>query len=544
MTKATLYYNGQILTMDSSCPHPEAVAVVNGRIAGVGDVKTMKNIVGEGGRFVDLEGKTMMPGFIDGHSHFPSGGMNRMYSADLAVDSVAEAVERLKAQTVRPRPSEWVVGFNYDEQCVCERRFLTLAELDEACPDKPLFFRHVSGHTGMANSIALAMAGITRDTPDPVGGAIGRDEHGNPNGLLSGIPAQSLVRRLIPQYTMEELKAALVEESCTYASYGITTAHGGPAFSPMDMELGYKVTEILVQCAKDGSLPLRTVILIRASDISQLSPYATPVPGTDLSGNHKVTLGGVKFVSDGDPRDRTGFFSAPYPALPGETEPYYGKETWSAEKLTAAILPMHKAGWQIAVHANGDAAIDNVLDAFAAVQRVCPRPDARHLVIHAQYIRKDQLLRMRSLGAYPCFFISPLWFWDHIHAQNVGDERVEDFCPCGDAERMGIPFNLHSDCPITPVTPLLQVQTAVTRVSKEGVLRGRHQAASLYAALRAITIDAAFMNFEEGIKGSITPGKFADFTLLDKNPLQVSPDTIKDIQVMQTIVDDESVFTR
>lgn len=551
MEKSVIYANGNIITMDPAYPRPEAVGVCGSRIAAVGSLEDVRLALrcgsaasdgGGGGRpeaeFADLQGRTLLPGFIDGHSHFPSGGMNRLFGVDLGVPTLRELKERLAAKARDTRPGGWIIGHSFDEQGMDEKRFPTRRDLDEACADIPIFMRHITGHTGMANSAALRLAGIQRDTPNPTGGIIGRDADGEPDGVLEGIPAQSLVRKRLPAFTPEEMREALLAESRVYAACGVTTAQGGPAFSPMDAELGHKVTELIVACAQDGSLPIRTVLFVRANAWERLAPYPTPVPGTDLSGNGMVTLGAAKLWADGDPRARTGHFSRPY--LGGE--PYYGEFLYTEEELAEIMLPMHRAGWQLAVHANGDAGIETVLGAYERLQKCCPRPAARHLIIHAQYAHSSQLTRMRRIGAYPCFFISPLWHWDVIHALHVGDERVENFCPCADAEQAGLAFNLHSDAPITPVAPLIQVGVAVTRTSKRGITRGRHQAISVHRALRAVTLDAAFLNFEAHCKGSLTPGKYADFTILEENPLSVAPERIHAINVRQTIVGGKTVF--
>lgn len=536
-----IFMNGNILSMDKNFPFVEAIGVLNGKIAAVGKLEDVRAVMGKA-EMRDLGGATLMPGFIDGHSHFPTGGMNRLFGVDTAVHTLEELKERIGKKARERRSSEWIVGYGFDEQFVERKRYPTVHDLDEACTEYPVFMRHVTGHTGYVNSKALQRAGITRDTPNPPGGIIRRDASGEPNGVLEGIPAQTLVRRLIPPAGMAEMKEALRAESSVYAAAGVTTAQGGPAFSPMDAEMGYKVTELFVQSAQDGSLPLRTVLFIRANNLEKLSPYPVARAGSDLSGCGMVTLGAAKLWADGDPRAHTGYFSKPYTELREGESDFRGEYLYTPEDLAELILPMHGRGWQIAVHANGDAGIETVLRAYEKIQSIIPRPDARHLIIHSQYATGNQLARMAMIGAYPCFFTAPLYFWDHIHAREVGDERVSDFCPLGDAERIGLRFNLHTDSPILPVEPLLQVQIAVTRTSRSGSVRGRHQAISAYSALKAVTIDAAFLNFEENVKGSLAPGKYADFVILERSPLAVPGNEIKDIKILSTIVGGREVY--
>ena len=538
---ASIFTNGTILTMDAHVPFAEAMGVRDGTIVCAGALPDVQAVLGKA-KLRDLAGATLLPGFIDGHSHFPAGGMNRLFGVDAAVQDLEELKDRLAARARTCRPGDWVIGYGFDEQFVNNKRQPTVRELNEACPDVPLFMRHVTGHTGYANSTALRLAGITRDTPNPPGGLIGHDPSGEPDGVLEGIPAQTLVRRLVPPRTTADMKEALLAESRVYAAAGITTAQGGPAFSPMDAEMGYAVTDFFLQCAREGSLPLRTVLFVRANSLEKLAPYPVTRAGSDLSGCGMVTLGAAKLWADGDPRAHTGYFSQPYAHVrEGETD-FRGEYLYTPEELAELILPMHRRGWQIAVHANGDAGIETVLLAYEKVQRIMPRPDARHLIIHAQYATRNQLARMVRAGVYPCFFTAPLYFWDEIHAREVGEERVNDFCPLADAEQLGLRFNLHTDSPILPVDPLLQVQIAVTRTSRSGATRGRHQAVSVHAALRAVTIDAAFLNGEEHVKGSLAPGKYADFVILERNPLAVPADEIKDIPVVATIVGGREVY--
>ena len=545
-TTVTILHEGTILTMDSSCPTVETLAFADGRILATGSLADVTRAAGAAEKkFISLEGKTLLPGFIDGHSHFCSGGMNRLFAADCCVRNMDELKASLTRKLNEKRPSEWLIGHSFDEKGMEEQCYPTKALLDEVSKDVPIFFRHVTGHTGIANSKALEIAGITRDTPDPAGGIIGHDANGEPNGILEGIPAQTLVRSHIPGYTLDEMREALAEDCARYASCGITTAQGGPAFSPMDAELGHKVTELVLDCARDGTLTIRTVLFIRANRLENLAPYPNHVPGTDLSGNGKVIMGAAKLWADGDPRGHTGYFLEPYPFVdPAKGPDYRGEYLYTVDELVEKLLPIHTMGWQIAIHANGDGGIETVVQAYERLQQLHPLPNARHLVIHCQYPSYTQLQRMKAAHAYPCFFISPLYHWAEIHAGYVGKKRVDRFCPCHDADEIGLPYNLHTDAPITPVDPLTQVCTAVTRTSKKGNLYGPDQRVSVLSGLKAVTCHAAFLNFEEHVKGTLTPGKLADMVVLDENPLEVDPSHIKDIAVLRTIVGGETVFSK
>lgn len=530
-----IFTNGRIITMEPAMPTAEAIGIRAGRIAALGGLADLRRLLPRA-QTIDLRGCALLPGFIDGHSHFPSGGMNRLFAADCGVAAMPELLERLRARAAGECLGQWVVGYGFDN---CRMGGEPRREdLDAAVPHRPVFMRHVSGHRGYANSAALELAGIGRDTPNPAGGIIQRNPDGSPNGILDGIPAQTLVRRLIPPLTEQQMAEALIAESRVYAKAGITTAQGGPAYSPMDAEIGARVVDLFVNMAQKGELPLRVVLFMRGTRPDIYQNLGLSQAGSDLSGNGMVTLGAVKFFADGDPRCGTGFFSSPYPG----NERNYGESLYTARELADLILPLHRAGWQIAVHANGDAGVENVLLAYECCQRAWPRPHCRHLAIHAEYATTAQLARMKMLGVHPAFFLAPLYWWDDIHAREVGEDRVEDFCRIGDASRMGLRFNLHTDSPILPVDPLVEVCMAATRMSCHGRVWGRRQAIGVWEALRAVTIDAAYLNFEEHVKGSLAPGKYADFTILDKSPLDAPPDEIKNIKVLSTLVGGREVY--
>lgn len=536
-----IFRNGTIITMDDRYPCAGAVGVAEGKIVAVGAPDDVAAVM-PGAESRDLNGATLLPGFIDGHSHFPTGGFNRLFGVDTAVTTMEELKRRLGRKAKEPRSHAWIVGYGFDEQFMEGQRHPSVRDMDEASSEYPIFMRHVTGHTGYANSRALELAGVTKETPDPPGGVIGRDASGRPDGRLEGIPAQTLVRRLIPPCTPDDMKEALRAESMVYAAAGITTAQGGPAFSPMDAEMGYAVTECFLECARDGTLPVRAVLFVRADTPEKLEPYTVTRAGSDLSGCGMVTLGAAKLWVDGDPRSRTARFSMPYAARPGDEEEHFGEYLYTVDELRELMLPMHRRGWQIAVHANGDAGIERALRAFESLQSLFPRPDARHLIIHAAYATRSQLMRMARSGVYPCFFTAPLYFWDQLHAAVLGGARVADMCPLGDAARLGLRFNIHTDSPILPVAPLTQVGVAVTRTSRTGTVRGRHQAIGAYEALRAVTIDAAFLNGEEAVKGSLAPGKYADFVVLERSPLAVPAGDIRAIKVLAAIVGGRDVY--
>ncbi len=539
--KNRIYTNGTIITLDDNIPFPEALATVGDKISFVGSLEDARLSLGNDYELIDLKGKTLMPGFVDGHSHFPTGGLSRLYGVDLNVSTLEDFkqafIDKMKTNTLT-----WLVGHSFDEYNFADKYFPTKNDLDEISCDIPIFYRHISGHTGVANSKALEIAGLDKNSVAPAGGIIGKYPDGELNGVLEGIPAQGLVRGKIPNYTDEELYNALMDDAKVYASYGVTTAQGGPAYSPMDAELGKKSTDIIVNAANKGELPIRAVLYVRAKDFERLEEYPMHVAGSDMSNNGYVTMGCAKLWSDGDPRAGTGYFRESY-VSPADKLPYYGEYLYTIDELTEKLLPIHKSGWQIAVHGNGDAGIETVLSAYENLQRMHPRPNARHVIIHSQYARKEQLARMKKVGVYPCFFISPLYHWGEIHEEFVGKDRVDSFCPCRSAEEIDLIYNLHTDCPITSINPFIQIGVAVTRTSKKGRCYNRDESVSAYQALKAHTLNASFIHFEENIKGSLVAGKLADMIITDENLLTVAHDKIKNIKVLKTIVGGKEVYS-
>lgn len=541
-----LYINGTIITLDENIHSAQALAVVGDKISFVGDLEDARRSLGkEDYEEIDLQGKTLMPGFIDGHSHFPTGGLSRLYGVDLNVKSLDDFKQAFKDKMfeLSSDPEAWLVGHSFDEYNFADKYLPTRKDLDEISSAHPIFYRHITGHMGVANSKALELAGLTRDSIAPAGGILGKYKDGELSGVLEGIPAQGLVRSLIPNYTEEQLYNALLDEAKVYASCGVTTAQGGPAFSPMDAELGKKSTDIFLKAAENNDMLIRVVLYIRVKDYSILEEYPLHVAGSDMSKNGYVTMGCAKLWSDGDPRAGTGYFRESY-VSPQEKLPYFGEFLYTVDELTEKLLPIHKSGWQIAIHANGDGGIETVLTTYENLQKTYPRPNARHVIIHSQYPRKEQLARMKKAGVYPCFFISPLYYWGEIHEEYVGKDRVDYFCPCKSAEDAGLIYNLHTDCPITPINPFIQISTAITRTSKKGRTYNRQEAISPYQALKAHTLNAAFLHFEEHIKGSLTPGKLADMIITDKNILVTPHEKIKNIQVVEAIVGGKTVFKK
>ena len=531
-----LYLGGPILTMDAEDRVVEALAVDGERIFAAGSASELRPWANEReARVVDLGGRALLPGFIDAHSHFPAAGIFSIV-ADLqsppsgGVRSITDLVARLRERAVQTDDGEWVVGVGYDDTLLEEARHPDRFDLDRVSGRLPVVAFHVSGHLAVVNGRGLAALGIDAATPDPPGGRIRRDPRSRePDGILEEEAARELTGMLAPSL-LEGLR--IVRHATElYLAAGVTTAQNGFATPEPTRMLGWLV--------RLGLLPLRVVIWPDAEFADALDDgrlrFESPDP-------RRLRVGAVKLVADGSIQGYTAYLERAY-RVPPEGDPRYrGYPRMPRRALVEIVSRYHASGHQIAVHANGDAAIDEVLAALEKAQRAHPRRDARPVIVHAQMAREDQLARMRALGAVPSFFGLHVLYWGDRHRDIfLGPERARRISPAASAVRHGLRFTLHADTPVVPMQPLRMVATAVSRRTRSGAVLGPEQRIEPMRALRAVTIDAAWQHFEEVDKGSLEPGKLADLVILDRSPLE-DPDRIDEIQVLETIVGGRSVW--
>ena len=534
-----ILHHGIIVTLDDQDRTAEALAVRQGKILAVGSAAEVLKLAGPSTTVVDLGGKVMLPGFYAAHDHFPSAGNVALFLVDLnslpigRMQNIDDIVAALRARADQTPSGKWVQGRGYDDTLLREQRHPTRQDLDRVSTNHPIWIVHTSGHLGVANSRALAIAGITKDTPKPKGGVIRKDPTtGEPNGVFE--ESGSLVSRHIPGVSKEQKFKAIEWSDRHYVSKGVTTTviAGGGRASVRD----------LVTAREQGLLHLRVVAMMSVGSDTPASPSEAAKLSPDPDW---IRVGAAKNWHDGSIQGFTGYLTAPYHQQPEGKTNYCGYAMRSREALVDMVKKYHRAGYQVATHANGDAAIDDVLFAYAEAQRESPRPDARHRIEHCQTARPDQLERMKQLGVTPSFFNGHVFYWGDRHRDIfLGPERGARISPLASALAQGLHFTLHNDTPVTPVDPLLLVWAAVNRVTRNGQVLGPAERISVRDALRAVTIEAAWQNFEETRKGSIEPGKLADFVMLAENPMTVSPEHIKDIAVLETFVGGESVYRR
>ncbi len=523
-----LYLNGNVVTMVQPL-RAEAVLCDAGRIVAAGAAKELRRAASNA-RQIDLCGGTLLPAFIDAHSHLSSYASSFLQveldgCADF--DEIARRVRNF-IQDNGVAAGEWVAAKGYDHNVLAEKRHPTLALVDSCAPTNPLVLQHASGHAGVFNSAALKSLGVNAGTPDPDGGKLGRDA-GELNGYMEENAFFTYLQQA-PLPGIEKLLAAYKRAQDSYASYGISTIQDGMTVAQM--------LPLYEQLRAQKTLYLDLVAYAAVADADKVFA-AFPNSVGRYDGHLKI--GGYKIFLDGSPQARTAWMRTPYAH---SADGYCGYGTMSDADVLAAVETAARHNLQILAHCNGDAAAQQFIDAVAAAQRHYDVAALRPVMIHAQLLGTDQLEAVHRLGIIPSFFVAHVYHWGDAHIKNFGTQRAQHISPTAAALKSGIRFTFHQDTPVIAPNMLETVWCALERRTRGGVLLGEGERISALQALKAVTINAAYQYFEEGTKGSIEPGKNADFVLLDADPLAVESDGIKDIRVLKTVVNGETVFER
>lgn len=536
---ATLWRGGPIFTMAGDAPQTvEAVVARGGRILFAGTLAGARKAAGADALEHDLAGKTLLPGFVDAHSHFASavqeaGRLNLAGPEAGPITDNASLIAAVRRFAANIPEGEWVVATRYDQEALSEKRYITRAELDAALPDHKVALLHVSGHGMVVNSRALDAAGLVDGQPAPEGGVVTADAQGRLTGGLFET-AMGPVNAVLPQKTAADKLAALDDAQDLYLREGFTFAQDA-ATQPADLAF-------LTSEAARGKLKLDLAILPFA--LTGLDAvYANPAlrPHGWLG---RLKLQGIKFTLDGSPQARTAFFTRDYArGSPDGSHPWRGRPLAGDAQVQAMMKDAHARGWQIFVHANGDAAIDMAIHAFDALG-IKAADDHRPIVIHSQFVRPDQLKDYARIGVGPAFFSNHTFYWADVHRSNFGPEVTDFISPFVAARAAGLTPSNHSDYPVTALDTRFQLWTAMARTSRTGVVSGPGQRESVYRALQALTTGPAWQTFEETRRGRIAPGLLADFVVLDRNPLSTPVASIRDIAVTETIKEGHTVWRR
>ena len=518
-------HGATIHTMDPRLPRAAAVAVANGRFFAAGSNDEILGLCDGTTKKVDLYGKTVVPGFIDAHTHPVYAGIRHLRWIDCDLRSISAIQEAIRRKARQTPPGDWVVGFKYDDTKTADGRKLTRKDLDGAAPEHPVFIQHRGGHTAYVNSAALTAAGVTESSPDPAGGRFERDSDGRLNGGLAETANDPFWERIPTDYSRDDYRAGAKLISDMMVRAGVTSATD--AEGTPDALRAY-------QDARDaGELGLRIYCFQIYDALDEMIAAGIR---TGL-GDDQVRVGAVKLVCDGSISERTARLSRPYVGRPSD----HGILVTEPDELYRQAKHAHDADWQIGIHANGDVAVDISLGIFERLQAERARTDPRFRLEHCTVINEDLVGRIRAVGAIP----NPFSTYVYYHGEKMrhyGEERLNSMFAVRSFLDAGIPVTQTSDYPPGPFEPMMALQSAVTRRDSNGKLWGPNQRVSVAEALRVGTVNGAYASYEEDIKGSIEPGKLADLVVLGRDPHEVDPMEIIDIPIERTMIGGRWVF--
>lgn len=536
----TIYSGGPILTVNDAQPTAEAVAVKDGTILAVGTLDDVSAHRGDGTEMFELDGRTMVPGFVDSHGHVVLGGIqalsaNMLAPPDGEVTDIPSLQQGLRSWVEANRETveavNLIIGFGYDNAQMAELRHPTRAELDDVSAEIPILVIHQSGHLGVANSKALEVAGITDDSENPPGGVIRRGEDGRPNGVLEEYAFFGTLVPLLSQPGPEGFQAFAKAGAEMWARFGYTTAQEGRSSA------GNVAALKAVDAA--GELPIDVVAF---PDVLEARDFIEENVSRDYDGH--VRVGGCKLTIDGSPQGFTALRDRPYYDPVGDYPPgYKGYAAITEEQVNDAVDWCFGHGFQILTHANGEGASDMLIAAIAAAEEKYGLAVNRPVLVHGQFLREDQVDSIKELGIFPSLFPMHTYYWGDWHRDHtVGPENADNISPTGWVRERDMMFGSHHDAPVAFPNSMRILSATVTRRTRSGDILGPAQRVGVMDALRALTIWPAWQHFEEDRKGSIETGKLADFVVLSDDPMAVDPETLADLEVLVTIKDGVVVY--
>jgi predicted amidohydrolase YtcJ len=531
-----LFLNGPIVTVDDRRPTAEAVAVRGRRISRVGSRAGLASEIGPATRIVDLGGRALLPGFNDNHTHPLSFGqsLGQIDASPAAIGSLVELQAAFRAANAAGAGAigvrgDWLLARGYDDSRLDVPRHPTRYDLDAATGGRPAFLVRTCGHLAVANSAALARAGISRETPDPIGGQIDRDERGEPTGLLRE-RAQELVRRLLPTPTVDDYVGYLRLAGERFRAFGITSV-GEAGIGSSDQFAAYE------RLAKGGELPVRVFTMML------IDPTLEALTSTGLRtgfGDEWLRVGPAKLLQDGSGGGRTAAITGEYRNDPGNS----GIAIYDQAGLDERFARAHAAGFQLAAHGIGDRAITMLLDAYERVLTNSPKTDARPRIEHCGICTPAILDRMVRLGVVAVPQPSFIYYLGDSYLANFTPAQLALSYPGRAWFDRGIVAAGSSDVPVVSCDPFVNLRSAVTRLTQDGQRMGAEQGITVDEAIRMFTLNGAYASFEEDLKGSITEGTLADLVVLDRDPRGVPPEDLHTLRAELTVLDGEIVFER
>ncbi len=526
-----LLTGGRIKTMDRAMPEADAIAIRNGRIVVVGSNAEAKAAAAPGSESIDLAGRTAAPGLNDAHAHPMMLGrsLDDLGLSTPPVRTIAE-IARLVGNAAQLRaPGTWIIGRGYDQARLADQRHPTRSDLDAVSPDHPVLLYRACHHIGVANSAALARAGIRADTPDPDGGQIDRDEHGVPTGVVRET-ALGLVMGAIADPTQAELERDISRGLTAFLAEGVTSTVEAGIRRPEELRAYQSLW-------RRDALPVRTYLMMIIQDT--LDDLIELGIQTGL-GDTRLRIGPAKLFSDGSIGGRTARVRKPYA---GQTD-NVGLWMQDPDEMKRLVRKAHSAGFQVGIHAIGDAAIDLVLDAYEEAQRADPRPDPRHRIEHCSIVDLPTIDRIARLGVIPVPGTSFLHYFRDAYVQNLGMERIRYAYGMRTFADRGVVAAASTDTPVVPPSAMTGIQTMMTRTDIGGAPVWPEESVSLDEALRAYTVNGAYASFEDGIKGTLSPGMLGDVVVFETDLDSIPAREIGSIRVAHTIIEGAVVFSR